>query len=444
MPSQWDLPPTTQASAAVRQPLRLEQWWKRFDDPELDSLVDRAVAQNLDLQAAVERIHAARAAVGAAVSGLMPSVYSAGNYYRSGGARMPWSSDWTATLNGALSVDIFGGVRRTIEQGNDSLDAAVEDRRSVLVTLLSDVATDYITLRGEQQEVAIGRSNLEVEIHNAKLTRDKKRLGTGTDLDIAQADAQVSSTEATIESLQASAQETIYAISVLLALPPTALNPELSPIGRIPDPPGEVPVGLPSDLLRRRPDIREAERQLAAANAGIGIAVADLFPKFSLTGDVGLQGRRIDLAANWDSSFWTFGPGVTWSVLDSGQILSNIQYQGALTEQAVTAYRKTVLNALLDVQSVLVSYAAEQHRRIALAEAVHENQEAVRLSARRYEQGLTDFLSVLDAERSLFAAQDALVVSNEAVGNDAVALYRALGGGWENEEDAATTQPAGR
>jgi NodT family efflux transporter outer membrane factor (OMF) lipoprotein len=440
MPAHWDFPATTQASMVTNEPLHLTGWWKQFKDPELNSLVERAVAANLDLLAAKQRIAASRAQVGQAVSGLLPFVDADGSYTRSGGQRLAWGSNWTGTLNSALTIDIFGQVRRQVEQADASYDAALEDRRDVLVTLLGDVASDYITLRGEQQEVAIARENLDVQTHNARLARDKKMLGTGTDLDIAQADAQVSSTSATIESLKASVQQTMYAISVLLALSPDSLNTELSWVVRVPDPPAEVPVGLPSDLLRRRPDIRRSERQLAAANAGIGVAVGDLFPKFSLTGDVGLSARRIDLASNWNNSFWSFGPGVTWSVLDSGRIVSNIQQQGAITDQAVTAYRKAVLNALLEVQTVLISYAAEQHRRVALEQAVAANQMAVKLATRRYDQGLTDFLAVLDAERTLYAAQDSLVLSNQAVGTDAVALYRALGGGWEIDPEVATTQ----
>jgi NodT family efflux transporter outer membrane factor (OMF) lipoprotein len=440
MPAHWDFPATTQASMVTHQPLNLTGWWKQFDDPELNSLVNRAVATNLDLLAAKQRIAAARAQVGEAVSGLLPFVDANGSFTRSGGQRLPWTSSWSGSLNSALTIDIFGQVRRQVEQADASYDAAVEDRRDVLVALLGDVASDYITLRGEQQEVAIARENLDVETHNSKLARDKKTLGTGTDLDIAQADAQVASTSAAIESLQASVQQTIYAISVLLALPPDTLNDELAAVARVPDPPAEVPIGLPSDLLRRRPDIRRSERQLAAANAAIGVAVGDLFPKFSLTGDVGLQARRIDLASNWNNSFWSFGPGVTWSILDSGRILSNVQLQGANTDQAVTAYRKTVLNALLEVQTVLISYAAEQHRRVALQQAVAANQLAVKLATRRYDQGLTDFLAVLDAERTLFSAQDSLVLSNQAVGTDAVALYRSLGGGWEIDPEVATTR----
>jgi multidrug efflux system outer membrane protein len=440
MPARWDTPPTTQASVLLQQPSHLERWWTLFGDPQLDSLVNRAVVSNLDLEAASERIHASRASLGIAVGGLLPTVGSSGGYTRAGGGRSEWSSNWDAGLNAAWNVDVFGGLRRGVESANATLDASVEDRRNVLVTLLGELATDYITLRGQQQEIVVAQENLEVDTKNAKIAREKQQIGTGTELDNAQADAEVATTEANIATLQASAQQSIYAISVLLALPPTALNEELTPVMKVPDPPTELPVGLPSDLLRRRPDIREAERNLAAATANIGVAISALFPQFSLTGNISLQASRLDLL-DWNHSFWSFGPGVTWSILDANRLRSNIDLQNALQDEALTTYRQTVLTALLQVQDVLVAYAQEQHRRVALSRSVDLNKRAVDLATRRYQQGgLTDFLAVLDAERTLFSAQDALVQSNSAIGTDAVALYKALGGGWEIDQIPATTQ----
>ena len=441
MPANWKAPPTTQASIIVADSVNMERWWTQFNDSELNSLVDRAVKSNLDLQSAAERIHAARASVGIATGGLLPTVDGYGSYSRAGGGRTPWASQWTAGLDAAWEIDFFGGIRRSLEQADANLAASVEDRRNVMVTLLGDLATDYIQLRGQQQEIKIAGENLDVQTRNARLARDKVKLGKGTELDVAQADAQVASTSADIATLQESAQQSIYAISVLLALPPTTLDAELTPVAEVPVPPTEIPVGLPSSLLRRRPDIRESERLLEAANAGIGAAVADLFPKFSLSGNVGLAASRIDLLSNWNNSLWSFGPSATWSILDAGRIRSNIDLQNANTSLALIAYRKTVLTALLEVQNVLVAYAQQQQRRVALADAVRLNQRAVQLATRRYQQGQTDFLAVLDAERALFASQDSLVVSNQLVGTNAVALYKALGGGWEFDKVAATTRP---
>lgn len=432
MPARWESPPSTQPSQIVQQPSNLPKWWKLFHDPELDLLVQRAVVTNLDLQAASERIHAARATLGIARGGLLPTVDGTGSFIRDGGGSSNWTSSWSPGLNEAWNIDIFGGIRRNVESANASLGAAIEDRRAVLVTLLGELATDYIQLRGQQQQVLIARQNLDVDKRNAQLARDLKKLGTGTALDVAQADAEVATTEANLDALQTSAQQSIYAISVLLALPPTALDAELTPAGKVPDPPAEVPVGLPSDLLRRRPDIRQSERQLAAATANIGVAVAQLFPQFSLTGSVSLSARRLDLL-NWSNSFWSFGPGVTWSILDANQLRSNIDLQNALQQQAVTTYRQTILNALLQVQNVLIAYDREQHRRAALSRAVDLNQRAVVLSTERFRSGTNDFLPVLNAEQALYASQNSLVLSNSAIGTDAVALYVALGGGWEEQ-----------
>jgi len=446
MPASWESPPTTRASVPVQAPVAVDHWWATFDDPMLNSLVERALASNLTLEAATERIRGSRAAIGIVSAGLWPGVNGTADYARAGGGSSKWGSQWRAGLDAAWELDIFGGTRRSIEAANASLQAAIEDRRDVMITLQGEVATDYIALRGLQQEDLIAHENLNAQQHNAQLTRDKQALGTGTELDIVQAEAVVQATIATIAQLQASEQQTIYAISVLLALPPTALNDELQRAQEIPPPPPVLPVGVPSELLRRRPDIRRAERQLASATAQIGVATADLFPRFSLTGSFGFQARRIDLLGNWNNTLWSFGPSATWAIFDAGRIWSNIAVQNSVQAQALTAYRQTVLSALQEVQTVLVAYAQEQQRRVALARAVELNQRAVTLATRRYQQGLTDFLAVLDAERTLFGSQDQLVQSSRAIGTDAVALYKALGGGWETEEPAVANanQPATR
>ncbi len=441
MPTRWQSLPTTQASVLVPEPVQIERWWTTFNDPVLNSLVQRAVNSNLDLQLATERILEARAQLGINTAGLLPNVNGTGGYTRNGSARGRWGSSWIAGLDAAWEIDIFGGVRRSVEASEATLQASVEDRRDVLVTLLGEVATNYIQLRGQQQEVFIARQNLQVQTRNAKLARDKKSLGTGTTLDIVQADAQVASTTATIAGLETLTQQSIYSISVLLGQEPTALNDELTPPKDVPAPPVELPIGLPSDLLRRRPDIRRAERQLAAQTAVIGVAVADLFPRFSLTGNVNSQASRVDLL-DWNHTFWSFGPSVSWSIFSGGRVQANIDFQDAVQKQTLTTYHRTVLTALQEVQNVLVAYAQEHRRRAALTDSVELNRRAVILATERYQSGQNDFLPVLDAERALFASQDAQIQSNTAIGTEAVALYKALGGGWEIGESNATSQPA--
>ncbi|HZL37024.1 MAG TPA: efflux transporter outer membrane subunit, partial [Tepidisphaeraceae bacterium] len=451
MPPGWHSPPTTRTSIAVERETPVELWWTTFHDPELNSLIERAVRSNLTVEAATERIIEARASLGVTTAGFFPGVSLNSSYSRNfsaqGGSVVTTSGNgvgtttggstvtktigprphdlWQAGLDATWELDIFGGIRRGIESAAANLQAAVEDRRDVLVTLLGEVATDYILLRGYQQEIVISGKNLAVQDRNSSLARQKKNLGTATDLDIAQADALVASTNADIATLKSLEQQTTYSLSVLLALQPTALDQELSSRELIPLPPPVVPIGLPSDLLRRRPDIRRAERQLAAATAQIGVATADLFPHFAMNGTLTLQGSRYEALSNWGTRFWSFGPSFSWPVFDAGRIWANIHVQNAVQAQALTLYKQTVLTALQDVQNALVAYAREQERRTALYDAVKANQRAVELATKRYNQGLTDYLNVIDAERSLFSSQDALVQSNRAVGTDLVALYKA-------------------
>jgi NodT family efflux transporter outer membrane factor (OMF) lipoprotein len=442
MPGKWHAPSTTQQALMAEESAQLEQWWTEFDDPILNSLITRAVTSNLDVQSATERIREARASIGIASANLWPSANANGSYSYSGTGRSKSVDLWRAGLDAAWELDVFGGVRRSVEAANADFEASIEDRRDVLVTLLGELATDYIALRGQQQQIAIAHENLEVQIRNAQLTRDKKRLGTGTELDVVQSDSQVTTTRAALASFEASEQQAIYAISILLGLPPDALQEELKPSGEIPQPPTLVSVGLPSDLLRRRPDIRRSERQLAAATADIGVAVADWFPKFSLTGDLNLNATHFAGLGNWANRSWTFGPSVTWPIFDPGRIASNVEVQNARQAESLLSYRHTVLTALQEVQNAMTSYTHDRERRDALAQSVELNQRAVQLATQRYQQGITDFLIVLDAERTLFASQDALVQTDRDIATDVVALYKALGGGWETTESSATTAPS--
>jgi NodT family efflux transporter outer membrane factor (OMF) lipoprotein len=302
----------------------------------------------------------------------------------------------------------------------------------VLVTLAAEVALDYLDLRGLQRRIAIAERNLAAQRHTADLTRQRQQIGgLASGLDVAQAQSLVATTEAQIPALEASARQTIYALGVLLGREPAALLEELSAEAPVPTTPPEVPVGLPSDLLRRRPDIRRADAQLHAATARVGVATADLFPKFSLTGSLGLQGEKASSLVNWNNHFWSVGPSVSWPLFDAGRIRSNIEVQNALQEQALLAYRRTILTALADVENALVAYAKEQQRRATLEDAVAADRRSVDLSQRLYAAGATDFLNVLTAQRSLLASEDALVESDLTVATDLVALYKALGGGWE-------------
>lgn len=420
-------------SILTTQPAGVTNWWTMFRDPVLDSLAARAVQSNLDMKQAESRVRQARAQRGVAAGGLWPWLDAAAEYNRSrrsgGGAGA--ENLYQAGFDAAWELDVFGGQRREVEAADADIAASVEDRREVLVTLVSEVALNYISLRGSQREIAIAKENLAAQKTSLELTSQLFQGGFRSKLDVANAEALVATTRSQIPLLEMSARQSIYALGLLLASEPSALVAELSDEGPIPPTPPEVPLGLPSDILRRRPDIRRAEALLHGATARIGVATADLFPKFSLTGSLGVSSAKRSSLVEWDSRFYSFGPTVTWAVFRAGAIQANIAVQNELERQALLNYQKTVLAALHDVERALVAYVKEQQHRQALAEAVAANQEAVALATELYKEGQTDFLNVLSAQRSLFVAQDALVQSERDVSADLVSVYKALGGGWE-------------
>lgn len=448
--------PTTQNSTVdPTSPADIARWWQSFGDAELNSLIARGVESNIDLRQAEARIRQARAARGVVASALYPTANVSGSYSRSGSGRDSDSGttitnpDGTTTTFGGNSashdlyragldatweLDIFGGVRRDVEAAIADIRFAVEDRRDVLVTLTSEIALAYLDLRGFQTQLILARKNLEAQQYTADLTRRRQRGGFVSSLDVANAEAQVATTTSQIPALEQSARQTIYSISVLLGQEPGTLVDELSSDAPIPTVPPSIPIGLPSELLRRRPDIRRAEELVHAATARIGVATADLFPRFSLTGSLAVSGSKPANLANWNNSFWSFGPSVSWPLFDAGRIRANIAVQDAMQEQALLTYRSAVLTALQDVENALVAYSHEQTRRIALAQAVDANRRAVDLSTRLYQNGQTDFLNVLNAQRALFLSEDALAQSERTVATNLVSLYKGLGGGWDNDD----------
>ena len=452
-----------QPSKTNINPVELVEWWTAFKDPTLSSLVETAVRANLDVRLAEARIRQARASLGVAGGPLWPQVNGTVLYDRShtpsaavntagGGVAVSGSSGgssgsgssgssggvppfrelFQAGLDGSWEVDVFGGTRRNIEAAGADLQAAVEDRRDVLVILVGDVGSNYINLRGFQQQIDIARKNLEAQKHTADIIQKRHDAGFVGGLDVANANAQVATTAATIPLFESSARAAIYSLGVLLGREPAALEKELAKAAPIPPAPPEIPVGLPSELLRRRPDIRRAEAQIHAATARIGVATADLFPKFFLTGSFGVTTSdvtRIGSLAN--NKFWSFGPSVSWPIFAGGSIYWNIKVQDALQEQALLTYEKTVLTALKDVETALVAYAKQQETRKSLSAAVVENRKAVDLATQLYLAGKSDFLNVTTAQRNLFATEDALSQSTRTVDTNLIALYKALGGGWE-------------
>ncbi|MCE5244458.1 MAG: efflux transporter outer membrane subunit [Syntrophobacteraceae bacterium] len=444
VPSAYDAlgtPAASRTSVATPGEANLVEWWKNFNDDVLTSLVRRAVQSNLDVRQAQARIRQARAQRGVVAAGLWPEVDANASYMRSrtsgstGGSAGGGGTTFNlfqAGLDAAWELDFFGGTRRNVEASDADIRASEEDRRDVLVSLVGDVGTNYAALRGLQKQIEIARKNLEAQERTAGITRKRYEAGYVSVLDVANADALVASTQSQIPLLESSARGTIYTLSVLLGLEPAALADELAAASPIPPIPPEVPVGIPSDLLRRRPDIRRAEAQIHASTARIGVATADLFPKFSLTGSMGLSSSDLSSMGNLASRTWSFGPSVTWPIFAAGRIQANIEVQNALQEQALIGYQKAVLTAMKDVETALVAYAKEQEHRKALAVTVENYRKAVDLSMTLYVTGRVDFLNVLAAQRSLFTSEDALAQSTRNLATGLVALYKALGGGWEN------------
>jgi len=447
VPDAWYGPTTMPSKESAERDIA--EWWKVFQYPTLTSLVERAIEDNLDLELAEARIRLARAARRQALSGIGPTVSATGSFRRSSSfvtttspvgpgaseskTEEVISNQYEAGFDAIWELDVFGGVRRGVEAADADLQATVETRRDFLVTLVAEVARNYIDLRAFQERIKITQQNLKAQQHSAELTRQRFQAGFVSRLDVANADAQVATTSAQVPLLEALAQRAIYSLSVLLGREPAALMQELSVASEILATPPSVPVGVPSELLRRRPDIRQAEAEIHAATARIGVAMADLFPRMTFSSSIGYRASDPDSWFDRISRFWSLGPSVSWRVFDTGRVRSNIEMRRALEEQSVISYQQTVLAALQEVENALISSAKEQGHREALAEAVAANRKAVELATKLYLEGQTDFLNVLSAQRSLYLSEDALAQSTRMISTNLVALYKALGGGWEAE-----------
>lgn len=451
-PPEMDLPgryPDAPPAAPGTPPAGIGRWWKVFNDSKLDEIMGLAIESNFDLRIAGARVLEARAQRGVTAAGQYPDVNSSASYERyhtsanalpppPPGALTPplgvTGNLYQAGFDASWELDIFGGVRRAVEAADRDIDAAQEDRRDVLVTLMGEVAENYVELRTFQAQMAIARRNVQAQERTLALTESRQKQGIASELDVVRARAQVATTESSIPLLETAAQRAIRRLGLLTGREPMTLWGMLAEPQELSLRPPDVPLGLPADLLRRRPDIRRAERRLASATARIGVATADLYPKLSLTGAFGLQSATSGKFFDWASRAWTIGPTLVWPVFDAGRIRSNIRVQDAQTEQALLRYESTVLASIGEVEDSLTAYRQEQLRRASQARAVDSNRQASDLSNQLYAQGLIDFLSVLQAQRDLYVTEDQLAQSARAVSSDLIALYKALGGGWEELE----------
>jgi NodT family efflux transporter outer membrane factor (OMF) lipoprotein len=452
-------PPKTRAPAnwsearlggTTNSAVQIVDWWKTFNDPELNSLVARAAAANYDLRIAEGRLYEARALRTGALFDLGPTINGGAGYTDALQSRnsIPFNTAgpvgsqissnylfhtdlYDAHFDASWEIDVFGGKRRALQQANALVASVEEDRRDVLVSVLAEVARNYVDVRDFQQRLAIASKNITAQQDAVDIARERFRAGLASELDAKQAEVLLANTQSQIPTLEESRRQAVHRLGVLIGRPPGALLDELDKPAPIPVPPSEVPVGLPSDLLRRRPDVRRAERQLAAATANIGVQTAELFPKFSLTGVAGFQSFSVSDWFDGSSKYWSAGPTVTWRILDYGHVRSQIQTANAEAQQSLAMYDKTVLTSFEDVENAIVAYSQEQVRHRSLQDAVDASRSAVEISNELYKNGLTSFLNVVDADRSLYQAEDELIQSERTVTVNLVSLYKALGGGWE-------------
>ena len=412
----------------------LAHWWTTLNDPILSSLIERAVAGNLDLKGARARVREARARRGITEADRFPTIDATGSARSSrsseetggGGERKLYAAGFDATWE----LDLFGGKQRALDAAEAGLQASEEDLRDVLVSLLAEVALNYVEVRSFQTQLSIAEVNLDAQEETHNLTQWRFQAGLTTQLDVEQAKYSLEQTRARIPVLQTGLVQAKNRLALLLGQQPGFLEEALGARRAIPSTPLEVAVGVPADVLRQRPDVRRAERQLAAQTAQVGVATADLYPKLSLLGSIGLEALSLGNLFSAGSRTHSIGPTVAWPVFDAGAIRSNIKVQSALQEQALSKYEAAVLTALEEVENAIVAYADEQQRRQSLSEAAQAAQHAVDLAQIQYSSGVIDFSNVLLAQRSLFALQDQLAVSESEVTSNLISLYKALGGGW--------------
>jgi outer membrane protein, multidrug efflux system len=424
------------------------QWWTGLGDPVLDRLVGEALAGSPSLQIASYRIIEAREELAGISTEELPLVDAQGAYARQHGSEnVPIgtppgglgpgvdSNLWLAGFDMSWEADLFGGTRRAIESASASAAAARADRQEAELSLVAEIAREYVELRTEQRRWAIAEQIRSSRRTDLELVMARFDSGLAGALDAARARADLDDSEAQIPAIEAAVRAAIYRLGTLVGQPPERLLPLLIQPRPIPAVHTQVPIGLPSDLLERRPDIRAAERRVAAANARIGMREAELFPQFSLTGEAGLESLDAGNFVSGGSRYFAIGPSITWLIFDAGRIRDEVLAQRARTNAATAKYRETVLSALDEVETALVTYGRAQIKRNALIEEVGARQQALTIAQRLYTHGIEDFLPVLDAERTLYASRMSLASADAATTDSYIALVKALGGGWANPNE---------
>jgi multidrug efflux system outer membrane protein len=426
--------PQALAAAEVRA-----EFWTLFNDATLNELMRLALAENKDLDIARANLRASRAALRLVGFDAYPTVTARADHFHRlrSEHELPGvdrdareGDDVDAGFDASWEIDLFGRVRRGREAARATEQAAVAQYRDVQVSVTAEVARNYFVLRGLQNQLAVNSRNADNQSQTLRITRARLDAGRGTELDTSRAEAQLQTTLAGIPPLRAAVATTMYRLAVLTGREPSALLATLDPAQSLPVLPALTGIGTPAALLRRRPDVRAAERNLAAATARIGIAVGDLFPRVTLLGSGGFVADSVGRLGDPGTDAYSFGPAISWAALDLGRVRARIGVARAQTDGALASYEAAVLNALEDTNAALVSYRHAQDRRELLEQAAVASTRAANLARQRFEGGLADFLNVLNAERDALTLEDSLAQSRTQTATSLIALYKALGGGW--------------
>ena len=413
-------------------------WWSIFNDPQLAQLIHDAATANYDLRIAAANLRQARALLLEARYDYYPTVTASGAYERQRFSKAtvvgvdPDRDLFSAGFDATWELDLFGRVRRSVEARKAEVDAAKASQEDVLISVFAEVAQNYFELRGAQDRLAVAQRNAQNQSDTYKLTVNLLNGGRGNELDTSRAKAQLESTEASIPALETSVEQIIYRLSVLTGRQPAALKSALSTVAPLPELPATIAIGNPADLLRRRPDVRIAERNLAAATARVGIATADLYPRITFVGSLGVAANQFPDMFRGGADNYTFGPHITWAAFDLGRVKARLKATEAQSDAEVANFERTVLGALEETDGALVAYSKELVRLSHLRAAEEASRKAAELARNRFETGgIGDFLTVLDAQSRTLDAQDQLSQSKTRAATLLVAIFKALGGGWE-------------
>lgn len=424
-------------------------WWRTFNDPVLDALIASAYEENLTLRVAGLRILEARAQRAIAAGNLLPQAQQGfGDYTRTGLSKngpsgaIPNSffDEWTLGGNLTWELDFWGRFRRAVEAADANLDASIEGYDDVLVLLVADVAQNYTDVRIAEQRLAYARQNVKIQQGSLRIAEDRLRNGVTTRLDVTQAQSDLANTEASIPVLEASRRQAVNRLCILLGTPPQNLDEILAGHQGIPGAPAQVAVGIPAELLRRRPDIRRAEREVAAQSALIGVATAELYPHFSINGTILLDATNFQDLFDTDSFAGTVGPSFRWNIFNYGRLTNNIRVQEARFQQLAVLYQNTVLQANAEAENAIVGFLKAQQQAKALSRSAEAASQSVELVLSQYNQGTVDFNRVFNVQQFLTQQQDQLAIAQGSVAQNLIQVYRALGGGWQIRLNPPTPQ----